>query len=99
IEDASNDGVGVVDGQATNQVHGLFVSAYWWGLRARQGDVDLTDEATSPEQRHVRLLLVSIHGDHDLLEQRVQQFLAVSIAWRRRRRNPREVCPERPAHF
>jgi hypothetical protein len=79
IENAGNDRVWIVHGQAAHQIDGLLVGANRWRLDVPQRDVEFAEKATAPPQREMRLMLGLVDRDDDLLEQCAQQFLAIAI--------------------
>ena len=95
IEDAGDDGIGVMRGQATQQVDGVLGGADRRRVRARQGNIKLAQESAAPAQHQVGIGLLALNTQGDLLEQRTQQFLAVPIARRGRRPDAFEILAER----
>ena len=91
VEDAGDDGVGIVSSEAAHQLDRLLVGAIRSRLGAWQCELELADETAEPAQRQVRLLLVPIHVDDDLLDQGAQQLLAVAVGGGRRRPDTLEV--------
>src|SRR5207249_7858248 len=64
-------------------------------VRARQGNIDLTEESAAPAQHHMSVGLLALDAQSDLLEQRAQQFFAIPIARRRRRPDAVKILAER----
>ena len=77
IENAGNDGVGIVDRETAHQRRRVFVGAHRRGAAMRQIKIDLGKSAAAPTQRQVRTILILVDGD-DLFEQGTQQFLLVA---------------------
>ena len=78
VEDARDGGVVVVLGQTPYQADRVFVGAHRGRARARQAHVELGERAAAPAQLHQGAVLLAVHADADLLEQRAQQLLLVA---------------------
>jgi hypothetical protein len=78
IEDAGDDGVGVVRGETANEGQAVLV-----GSNARrtgaQADMKFGDGAPAPAEREVRAALVALDGEHDFFQQGTEQLLLVTI--------------------
>jgi len=79
IEDARNNGIGIVSGQAAQQFDGVFSGADCCWARTRQCYVELAQQTAAPAQREVRIKVLAIDRHDDFLEQRAQQLFAVPI--------------------
>ena len=69
IENAGNDGVGIVDGQTAHQRHRVLVGAHPRRAATWQMKVDLGKSAAAPAQCQVRTILILVDGNDDLFEQ------------------------------
>src|SRR5206468_7400607 len=95
IENAGDDVIGVMDGEAANQSNGLLVGASRGSAARRQRHVELVEKATVPSQGEVRARLALLDRDDDLLDQGTQQLLAIAVGGRRRRPDAFEVGSQR----
>ncbi len=95
IEDASNDGIGVMRCQAAQQIDGVLGGADRRRVGARQGNIKLAQEPAAPAQHQVGVGFLALNTQGDLFEQRTQQFFAVPIARRGRRPDAFEILAER----
>src|SRR5689334_17870317 len=86
IENAGDDGVGIVDCKTAYQRHRVFVGAHWRGAATRHIEIDLGKSAAAPPQCQVRAILIFVDGNNHLFEQSTQQLFFV--ACRRGRRPP-----------
>jgi reverse transcriptase-like protein len=68
VEDAGDDGIRVVLGQATQQIDGVVGSANRGGMGARQGNLDFAEESAVPAQHEVSIELLARDTQGDLLE-------------------------------
>ena len=86
VEDPGDLGVGVVDGQAADQVDGVLIGAQPSRGCALDGDGQLGDRPAFPAQDQVSVpaVVVAVHGDVHLVQQGAQQLLAVLIGGGRR---------------
>ena len=94
IEDAGDDGIGIMSCQTPQQINSIIGGADWRGMRARQRYVDLAQEAATPAQRQMSVGLGARDLQGDILEQRAQQFLAIAIACRGSRPDAFEIFAE-----
>src|SRR5919106_480263 len=78
IEDAGDDGIGVMRGETANEGEAVFVGSNARGTGA-QADMKFGDGAPAPTQGQVRAALVAFDGEHDLLQQGTQELLLVAI--------------------
>ena len=69
IEDAGDDGVWIVHGQAEHQIDGVLVGANCGRLHVLECDIEFAEEASAPPQGKMRLLLVLMDVDDDFLEE------------------------------
>jgi hypothetical protein len=69
IEDAGDEGVGVVRGEPANEREAVFISAYAWWVGMRQTDLELGDSAAAPAYGEVSPGLGALDGNHDFLQQ------------------------------
>src|ERR1700757_3932739 len=77
IENAGDDGVGIVDCKTAYQRHSVFVGAHWRGAATRQIEIDLGKSAAAPPQGQGRAILIFVDGNNPLWEQSTQRlFLA-----------------------
>ena len=95
VEDPGDLRVGVVHGQATDQLDGVLAGADRRRL-AFERHHQLADRAALPAQQQVGSTLggVAVDGDVDLLQQGAQQLLAVLVGGGRRRPDLVEVVAE-----
>lgn len=68
IENAGDDGVGVVHGQAAHELNDILIGTNRRRVRARQMHVELGEQSAAPAQRQVRLFLFAFDFDEDLLD-------------------------------
>jgi hypothetical protein len=99
IEDAGDDGVGVMRGEALDEREAVFVGANPWRVGVRQADLEWGDGAAAPAQGEVRAGFGPLDGNHDVLEQRAQQFLLVARRGGGGVPDAREVVTERAKTF
>ena len=73
IEDAGNDGIGIVDSEPADEVDRVLVGAHRRWPGARQADLELGEHAAFPAKGEIGPILVTIDGDDDFLEQTAEQ--------------------------
>ena len=100
VEDVRDHRVGVVDGEAADQVDGVLVGAQpvgWFAFDRHDSSV-----IAPPFQRSsssaCAVGVVAVHADVDFVEQAAQQVFAVLVGGGRRRPHGGEVVPERQDH-
>ena len=88
--------VGVVDGEAAQQVDGVLVGAQPVGWFALERHGQFGDRAALPAQQQLgaAAVVVAVHADADLVEQGAQQLFAVLVGGGRRRPHRGEVVAE-----
>jgi hypothetical protein len=69
IENAGNDGVGIMNGEAPYQRHRILVGAHRRRTATRQIKIDLGKSATAPTQSQVRTIFIFVYGNDDLFDQ------------------------------
>ena len=94
IEDTSDLGVGIMCSQSSQQIDRIAGSADWRWMRARQWDVDFAEESTAPTQRQVSVVFIALDFQSDIVEQRPEQLLAITIARRGSEPDTLEVFTE-----
>jgi len=95
IEDAGYDSIGVKRGQASQQIDRIIGGADGRRMRARQRNIDLGEESAAPMQRQMRVVLLTLHFQRNIVEQRAQQLLAIAITRGVRRPDTLEIFAER----
>src|SRR5262249_44192627 len=78
VEDAGDDRVGVMSGQAPHQRNGVLIGAHDCRTKTGQIDVDVGESAAPPAHCEMRAALVLVNCDDNFLEQRAQQLLFVT---------------------
>jgi hypothetical protein len=79
IEDAGDDGVGVVRGETENEREAVLVGLDTGRIRAGQADLKFGDGAPAPAQREASAAIVAIDRDHHIVQERTQQFFLVAV--------------------
>src|SRR5437773_2890233 len=79
IEDAGDDGVGAVRGEAAGEREAVFIGPNAGRIRAGQADLEFADGAPAPAQRETSAAVVAIDRDHHILQQRAQQLFFVAV--------------------
>lgn len=79
IEDAGDDRIRIVCGQAAQQLDGIFLGSDCCQARARQRHVELAQQTAAPAHREVRVELLSLDRHEDFLEQSAQRLFAVTV--------------------
>jgi hypothetical protein len=79
IEDTGDDRIGIVSGQAAQELDGIFIGADCCRTRTRQRHVKFAQLTAAPAQRKVHGNALAIDRHDDFLKQRAQQPLAVPI--------------------
>jgi len=84
IEDAGNDRVGIMRGQAAHEIDRLLVGAEGGRLDVPERDIEVTQQPAAPAHREMRLLGLTVDSDNDFFEERAQEFFAIAIGrrWR-----------------
>ena len=97
VEDVRDHRVGVVGGEAADQVDGVLVGAQPVGWFAFDRHRQFGDRAALPAQQQfgVCVGVVAVHVDVDFVEQAAQQLFAVLVGGGRRRPRAGEVVTER----
>jgi len=95
VEDAGDLRVGVVHGQAADQVDGVLVGAEPLLLPGDDRDGQVGDGAAFPAEHQIGAARGPVDGDDDLAEQRGQEFLAVPVGGARRCEDDVEVFTQR----
>ena len=100
VEDVRDHRVGVVDGEAADQVDGVLVGAQPVGWFAFDRHRQFGDRAALPAQQQLGVCfgVVAVHVDVDFVEQAAQQVFAVLVGGGRRRPHGGEVVAEREDH-
>src|SRR4029450_7019722 len=78
IEDAGDEGVGVVRGEPANEREAVFVSAHAWWVGRGQPVLEFGDSPAAPAYGEVSPGLGALDGNHDFLQQGAQQFFLVA---------------------
>ena len=68
IEDAGDDAIRVVRGEALNERKAVFIGAKARGIGAREGDVEFGEGAATPAQDDVGAIVVTLDGEGDVFE-------------------------------
>ncbi|MGH8547755.1 MAG: hypothetical protein ACRERU_03980 [Methylococcales bacterium] len=95
VENAGNDGVGIVDCQATHEAQSLFIGADRGGPRTGQVDVEFGQLTTAPSKSEMGPVLVAEYGEDHFFQQGTQEFLLVAGGGRRGEPNLPEIGAER----
>src|SRR5437764_9734003 len=91
--------VGVVDGEATDQVDRVLVGADAFAAAADQADAELAACPALPEDLDLGDVLRPSHGDHDLADQGAEQLLAIAVAGGLGRPELRQVARQAGERF
>ena len=95
IEDAGDDLVGVLGGEAGQEGKRVFIRPNAWGIRTWQREIERRERTASPAKRELRAIVGPRHRDDHFLEERAQEFLAIAIGGRRGGPDLLEIRPER----
>ena len=95
VEDPGDGRVGVVHGEAAEQGDGVLVGADRRWRLSGQGDGELGQRPTTPAQRQLGALGLTLDADDHLVEQGAQQFLAVTVCGGGRVPHRRDVGTQR----
>src|SRR5215475_9902520 len=69
IENAGDDGVGIVDRETAHQRHRVFVGAHRRNAATRQVEIDLVKSATAPPQCEVCTTFILVDSNDNFFEQ------------------------------
>ncbi|MBF0327479.1 MAG: hypothetical protein HQL42_20860, partial [Alphaproteobacteria bacterium] len=94
VEDAGDDAVGMVGGQAADEIDRILVGLARCRPGARQRDRQGHDLTATPADGQDRPVFGPFHGDGHVLQQGAQQFLAVAVGRGRRRPDGGQVAAE-----
>jgi hypothetical protein len=79
IQDARDDGVGVVDRKTSHEVNDIVARANRCRTRTRQRYVELGEETAMPAHREMSFFVVAFDIQEDLFDKRPQKLLSVAI--------------------
>ncbi|HKY39828.1 MAG TPA: reverse transcriptase domain-containing protein [Polyangiaceae bacterium] len=82
IEDAGDDGIGIVTSEAAHQFDGILVGTNRRRLGARQVHIELGDEATAPTQEQVCIFYLAVDVNDDFFNQCTEKLFTVTIGGR-----------------
>ena len=94
VEDAGDDAIGMMDGQAADNLDGFFIGSSRRRIGAWQGDLQVGDVPALPANGQASPVFGPFDDNGHILQQGAEQLLAIAIRGGRRRPHAPQVAAE-----